>query len=188
MRFWSRLTQPALYAAGLSILFVMLVAACGGGGDEGPAPAATAAPAATSPPATATPAPAAETPAAPAETPAASGGGESSSGSEKLFIVASSTAEIPVNLAAGDVLEVKFDVESNITGGQNVSAGIGQAAEGIQVVIHDPMANALITIEDTTDSDSVTVTAETSGEHQIIFFNPFPLQAITVDASWTVNP
>ena len=185
MRFWSRLTQPALYAAGVSILFVMLVAACGGG-DEGPAPAAPAAPAATSPPAT--PAAPAETPAAPAETPAASGGGESSSGSEKLFIVASSTAEIPVNLAAGDVLEVKFDVESNITGGQNVSAGIGQAAEGIQVVIHDPMANALVTIEDTTDSDSVTVTAETSGEHQVIFFNPFPLQAITVDASWTVNP
>ena len=183
MRFWSRLTQPALYAAGLSILFVMLVAACGGG-DDGPAPAATA----TSPPATATPAPAVETPAAPAETPAASGGGESSSGSEKLFIVASSTAEIPVNLAAGDVLEVNFDVESNITGGQNVSAGIGQAAEGIQVVIHDPMANALVTIDDTTDSDSVTVTAETNGEHQVIFFNPFPLQAITVDASWTVNP
>ena len=33
---------------------------------------------------------------------------------------------------AGDVLEVSFDVESNITGGQNVSAGIGKAAAGFR--------------------------------------------------------
>lgn len=183
MRYWTGLRQPALFVAGLSILLVMLVAACGGGDgdDEGPAPAATTAPQATAA------APAA-TPAAPAQTPAASGDGDSSSGSETLFIIASSTDEIPVNLVAGDVLDVSFDVESNITGGQNVSAGIGKAAAGIQVVIHDPLANSLLTIEDTTDMDTITVTAESSGEHKIIFFNPFALQAITVEVSWMVNP
>ncbi len=183
MQYWSGLRQPALFVAGLSILLVLLVAACGGGdgGDEGPAPAATTAP-------QATPAAPAATPAAPAQTPATAGGGESSSGSETLFIIASSTDEIPVSLVAGDVLEVSFDVESNITGGQNVSAGIGRAAAGIQVVIHDPLANSVLTIDDTTDTDTITITAESSGEHKVIFFNPFALQAITVDVSWTVNP
>ncbi len=185
MQYWSGPRQPALFVAGLSILLVLLVAACGGGDgdDEGPTPAATTAPQATP----AAPA-ATQAPAAPAQTPATAGGGESSSGSETLFIIASSTDEIPVSLVAGDVLEVSFDVESNITGGQNVSAGIGRAAAGIQVVIHDPLANSLLTIDDTTDTDTITITAESSGEHKVIFFNPFALQAISVDVSWKVNP
>ena len=110
-----------------------------------------------------------------------------STGSEKLFIIANSSEEVPVSLAIGDVLDVDFDVVSNITGGQNVSAGIGQAAQGIQVVIHNPLGESLLTIDDTTDSSTFTVTAEISGEHLIIFFNPFALQAVTVDVSWAVN-
>ena len=78
MQIRSKLRQPALYVAGLSVLFLLLVAACGGGNgdDESPAPVATAAPA-TQPPV--------ETPTAPAEsTPAISQQGEDSSGSEIL--------------------------------------------------------------------------------------------------------
>ena len=182
MQICSKLRQPALYVAGLSVLFLLLVAACGGGNgdDESPAPVATAAPA-TQPPA--------QTPAAPAEsTPAISQQGEDSSGSDSLFISANESGIVMVDLMAGDVLEVIFDVESNITGGQNVSAGIGKAAEGIQLAINDSLGTALVTIDDTTDSDTVSVEAEINGEHQIIFFNPFLLQAVTVNVSWTVNP
>lgn len=180
MQYWSRLRQPALFAAGLSILFVLLVAACGGGdGDDGgPAPAATAAPQATAAPATQPP----------AATPAAPAAGQSSSGSEKLFIPASEAGEILVTLAAGDVLELTFNVVSNITGGQNVTAGIGQAAEGIQLVISDPVGTQLLTIDETLVTDTVEITAEVDGEHQIVFFNPFLLQAVSVEASWEINP
>ncbi len=174
MQYWSRLRQPALFAAGLSMLFLLLVVACGGGDgdDEGTAPAATTAPA-TQPP---------------AATPAAPAAGQPSSGSEKLFIPANEAGEIVVTLAAGDVLELTFDVQSNITGGQNVTAGIGQAAEGIQLVIADPLGTQLLTIDETLITDTVEITAEVNGEHQIVFFNPFLLQAVSVVASWEVNP
>ena len=178
MQYWSRLRQPALFAAGLSILFLLLVAACGGGGDEGPAPAATTAPQATAAPATQPP----------TATPAAPAAGQSSSGSEKLFVPASDAGEILVTLAVGDVLELTFDVQSNITGGQNVTAGIGQAAEGIQLVISDPVGDQLLTIDETSITDTVSVEAKVNGEHQIVFFNPFLLQAVSVEASWEVNP
>ena len=181
MRFRPELRQPALYVVGLSILFVMLVAACGGG-DEAPAPTATSAPQATAAPATQpqiTPAP--TTPDAPPQSGA-------SSGSDKLFIPANETGEIPVTLAAGDVLEINFDVQSNITGGQNVSAGIGQAAEGIQLVVADPVGDQVLTIDQTLVSDTVSVEAKVNGEHLILFFNPFLLQAVSVEVSWAVNP
>ena len=91
-------------------------------------------------------------------------------------------------MTAGDILELSFDVESMITGGQNVSAGIGKASEGIKLVINDSLGTPLVTIDDTTDSDTVSVEAEINGEHQIFFFNPFPLQAVNVNVSWVVNP
>ena len=175
MQIRSKLRQPVLYVAVLSVLFLLLVAACGGGNgdDEPPAPVATAAPA-TQPPA--------ETPAATPQT------GAPSSGSETLFITANETGTIAVELTAGDILELSFDVESMITGGQNVSAGIGKASEGIKLVINDSLGTPLVTIDDTTDSDTVSVEAEINGEHQIFFFNPFPLQAVNVNVSWVVNP
>jgi hypothetical protein len=187
MRIRSKLRHTALYAAGLSVFFLLLMTACGGGNgdDESPAPAATAAPATAAPatqPPTGTPAAAAET------TPDAPQQGAPSSGSETLFITANETGTITVELNAGDILELSFDVESSITGGQNVSAGIGQATQGIKLVINDPLAEPLVTIDDTTDSDTVSVEAEISGEHLIFFFNPFPLQAVNVEASWEVNP
>ena len=181
MQIRSKLRQPALYVAGLSVLFLLLVAACGGGNgdDESPAPVATAAPQATAAPATQPPV---EPPAAVPQQ------GGPSSGSETLFITANETGTITVELTAGDILELSFDVVSSITGGQNVSAGIGKATEGIKLVINDSLGTALVTIDDTTDSDTVSVEAEINGEHQIFFFNPFPLQAVNVDVSWVVNP
>ena len=183
MQICSNLRQPVLYVASLTVFLLLILAACGGGGDDNgddggdssPAPtAATAAPTAT--------------PAAPAPTAAAPAQSESTSGSETLFIAANETGEMSVNLVAGDVLEVTFVTESNITGGQNVSAGIGGADEGVQLVIRDPLASSLVTLEDTTSSSTVNVEAEASGEHTMLFFNPFPLQAVTVEVSWAVNP
>ena len=69
-----------------------------------------------------------------------------------------------------------------------MSAGIGQADEDIQIVMSDPLGNQLLTVDDTTGLDRVSVVAETSGSHNIIFFNPLPLQAVSVKVDWEVNP
>ena len=187
----SKLSNPLVYITVL-VLSILVVTACGGGDDSnGSTPAPTAA--STSVP---------TTPAAPASPPpqgGASAGTQgpeteapseavSSSGSESLFISASEQDEFTIELVAGDRLQVTFDVESNITGGQNVIVGKGKAIEGIQLVIRDPLGDSLLTIEETTASETVEVEAEVNGEHAIIFFNPFPLQAQTVEVTYIVNP
>ncbi len=115
-------------------------------------------------------------------------GGTSFSGAETLFISATEFDTVTVELSAGDVLQVTFDVESNIVGGQNVIIEKGKATEGIQLVISDPFDNPILSIEDVTDSGTVEVQAEVTGDHKIVFINPFPLQAQTVELSYIVNP
>ena len=187
-----KLRDPLVHIAVL-VLFILLVAACGDENDSDkstptPTAAATVAPvAAATPAATAAPTGGgtdAATP-PPTDAPAES---VSSSGSESLFISASEHDEITIELMAGDRLQVSFDVESNITGGQNVIVGKGKAIEGIQLVIRDPLGDALLTIEETTASGTVEVDAEVNGEHVIIFLNPFSLQAQTVEVTYNVNP
>ena len=186
----TKFSNPLVYITVL-VLSILLVTACGGGDDSNgstPAPTAAATSAPT-PAATASPPPqggaSAGTQAPETEAPSEA---VSSSGSESLFISASEQDEITIELVAGDRLQVTFDVESNITGGQNVIVGKGKAIEGIQLVIKDPLGDSLLTIQETTASETVEVDAEVNGEHVIIFFNPFPLQAQTVEVTYIVNP
>ena len=187
-----KLRDPLVHIAVL-VLSILVVAACGDENDSDkstptPTAAATVAPvAAATPAATAAPT-AGGTDAAtppPTDAPAKS---VSFSGSESLFLSANETGEVTVDLMARDVLEVTFDVESNITGGQNFMSGEGKASGGVQVVISDPLETSLLTIDEITDSGTVSVEAEVNGEHVIIFFNPFPMQAQSVEVSYTVNP
>ncbi|MEE9262476.1 MAG: emp24/gp25L/p24 family protein, partial [Dehalococcoidia bacterium] len=115
-------------------------------------------------------------------------GGASFSGAETLFISATEFDTVTVELSAGDVLQVTFDVESNIVGGQNVIIEKGKATEGIQLVISDPFDSPILSIDEVTDSGTVEVQAEVTGDHKIVFINPFPLQAQTVELSYIVNP
>ncbi len=80
-----------------------------------------------------------------------------------------------------------FSVESNIVGGQNVIVGKGKATEGIQLVISDPLDGPIFSIEEVTDSGTVEVQAEVTGTHKVVFINPFPLQAQTVEVDYIVN-
>ncbi len=187
-----KLRDPLVYITAL-VLFILLVAACGDENDSDkstPAPtaAATVAPvAAATPAATAAPTGGATAGTQIPETDAPAES-VSSSGSESLFLSASEHGEITIELMAGDRLQVTFDVESNITGGQNVIVGKGKAIEGIQLVITDPLGDSLLTIQETTASETVEVDAEVNGEHSIIFLNPFLLQAQTVEVTYIVNP
>ena len=186
----TKFSNPLVYITVL-VLSILLVTACGGGDDSNgstPAPTAAATSAPT-PAATASPPPqGGASPGTQASETEAPSEAVSSSGSESLFISASEQDEITIELVAGDRLQVTFDVESNITGGQNVIVGKGKAIEGIQLVIKDPLGDSLLTIQETTASETVEVDAEVNGEHVIIFFNPFPLQAQTVEVTYIVNP
>lgn len=115
-------------------------------------------------------------------------GGMTFSGAETLFILANEFDTVTVKLSAGDTLQVTFDVESNIVGGQNVIIEKGKATEGIQLVISDPFDSPILSIDEVTDSGTVEVQAEVTGDHKIVFINPFPLQAQTVELSYIVNP
>ena len=182
----TKLSNPLVYITVL-VLSILLVTACGGRDDSnGSIPASTAA-ATVAPAATAVPT-AAGTDAAPPPPTDAPAKSVSFSGAEALFISANETGEVTVDLMARDVLEVTFDVESNVTGGQNFMSGEGKGTGGVQVVISDPLETSLLTIDEITDSGTVSVDAEVNGEHVIIFFNPSPLQAQSVEVSYTVNP
>jgi len=164
-----------LLIAGL-VSSTLLILACGG--DDAPTPTQTP---------TATVAPGGgggETP-TPTDT---TTGGMTFSGAETLFISATEFDTFTVELSAGDVLRVTFNVESNITGGQNVTVGGGGARKGIQLVISDPFDSPILSIDEVTDSGTVEVQAEVTGDHKIVFINPFPLQAQTVEVDYIVNP
>ena len=165
---------------GMLLFLTFLIVACGDDGE--PTVATTVAPAATAAPT------AAGTDAAPPPPTDAPAKSLSFSGSESLFLSANEFGEVTLDLAAKDVLEVTFDVVSNITGGQNFMSGEGKASGGVQVVISDPLETSLLTIDEIMDSGTVSVEAEVNGEHVIIFFNPFPLQAQSVEVTYIVNP
>ena len=112
--------------------------------------------------------------------------GASSSVAETLFVPAKEFDTVTVKLNAGDVLQVTFDVESSITGGHK--GGKGGARKGIQVVISDPFDSPILKLEEVTASGTVEVQAEVTGDHKIVFINPFPLEAQRVEVDYIVNP
>jgi hypothetical protein len=113
-------------------------------------------------------------------------GGASSSVAETLFVPAKEFDTVTVKLNAGDVLQVTFDVESSITGGHK--GGEGGARKGIQVVISDPFGSPILSNEEVTASGTVEVQAEVTGDHKVVFINPFPLEAQRVEVDYIVNP
>ena len=186
IQIYPKFRDPLVYIAAL-VIFMLLVAACGGGGESDESTPASTVATTVAPATTAAPT-AAGTDAAPPPPTDAPAKSVSFSGSESLFISASEQDEITIELVAGDRLQVTFDVESNVTGGQNFMSGEGKGTGGVQVVISDPLETSLLTIDEITDSGTVSVDAEVNGEHVIIFFNPSPLQAQSVEVSYTVNP
>jgi hypothetical protein len=106
-----------------------------------------------------------------------------SSGNVALFLTAGNFDTISVALNPGDTLRIEYKAESVIVGAGNVS-NLAQA--GAVMAVNDPSENQIYLGEQKTE-DEVELTAETEGEHRIIFQNPFPLQAQQVTVTYSIN-
>jgi hypothetical protein len=135
-----------------------LMSACGGEGEEGAGSTTTPTQVAVSTP-------------------------QPSSGSATLFLTAGNFDTISVALSPGDTLRIEYKAESVIVGAGDVS-NLAQA--GAVMAVNDPSEIQIYLGEQKTE-DEVELTAETEGEHQIIFQNPFPLQAQQVTVTYSIN-
>lgn len=110
--------------------------------------------------------------------------GVSSTGAEKLFLSADQFDEVSISLAAGDVLKMTYISKVSISPGLG---GTGHQERGVLLVVLDPLGEQILTSEETS-MNTVEVTAQTSGEHEIVFINPNKLEGLNVELEYAINP
>ena len=108
----------------------------------------------------------------------------STSGSEKLFLSADQFDEVPINLKAGDVLKISYNSEVSISPGLG---GTGHQERGVLLVVLDPFGGQLLIVEEMA-MNTVDVTVEIDGEHEIVFINPNQLEGLNVNLEYSINP
>lgn len=175
VKFGSLNNKYLMYAVlALALIASLALAACGGGDDDSPTatPTATTAPGGTI-------------------APGGNGGGGvtpgPSSGAAELFIRDRDFGIVGVNLNAGDILRVTYDSIGATTGGPQSLSGEGVVTAEIELVILNPIDERILTVE-AKKADSVEVQADLTGKYQLVFTNPFALQAISVTVDYIVNP
>ncbi len=170
----TRFLPTVLPAVLLLVALSLTIAACGGGDDE-EAPSTPTAPAT----AMATP--------VPTQAPATATGGQSSSGTEEIFVRASGDNSFSLALNAGDVVELDYSVESRIQGRSESGGNIGGIESGVQFAVIDSTGN-IIYQADQLSEHKATITAEVTGEHMFTFVNTFRAQGQSVTANYSINP
>ena len=181
VKFGSRNKKYLMYAVlALALITSLALAACGGGDDDSPTPTLTP---------TATTAPGGN--GGGGETPGGNGGGGvtpgPSSGAAELFIRDRGFDIVDVNLNAGDILKVTYDTIGATTGGPQSLSGEGVVTSQIELVILNPIDERILTVE-AKRGDTVEVQADITGKYQLVFTNPFALQAISVTVEYAINP
>ena len=179
VKFLSLNNKYLIYAVlALALIASLALAACGGGDDDSP----TATP-------TATTAPGGNGGSGETPGPSDGNGGSTtpSSGTEELFILSRQFDVVDIDLNAGDILRVTFDTIGATTGGANPSSGEGLVTAEVELVILNPIDERILEVE-AKKSDSVEVQADVTGKYQLVFRNPFLLQAQSVTVDYVVNP
>ena len=176
-----------LVAVALALIALSALTACGGGSDEGGATQTQAA----------TPVPTASgagnTTAAPTQAPADSGPAPSTgSNAVELFVLSLDFESLELNLTAGDTVSVTYSAIGAstggiTTGGKQAEGGAGKATAEVSLTILDPVEEQILDVEQM-ESNSAEFPAELTGMYQLVFSNPFRLQALIVDVEYTVNP
>ena len=168
-----------LAAVALTLIALLALAACGGGNDDTPtavpAPAAAQAPADPGTPETATGA-------APLAQPSPA------SGTEDLFILSRKFESFELNLMAGDIVSVTYSSVGASTGGPgNTSGGGGKVASDVGLTVVDPIEEQILNV-DQIESNTVEFQADLNGVYNLVFQNPYRLQALSVTVDYTINP
>ncbi len=156
--------------AALALIAMVALAACGGGGDTAATPAATQAPADSGTTVDDTP------PAQPSST----------SGTEDLFILSRRFQSLELTLTAGDNVSVTYDSVGATTGGPGNLSGEGKVTAEVKLTIVDPVEEQIIVV-DNMQTNTLEFQAELSGLYQLVFENPYLLQALSVNVDYTIN-
>ena len=169
-----------LAAAALTLIALLALAACGGGDSDdtptaAPAPAATQAPADSGTSGTTTDA------APPAQASPASG-------TENLFILSRKFESFQLNLVAGDTVSVTYSSVGASTGGPgNTSGGGGKVASDVRLTVVDPIEEQILNV-DQIESNTIEFQADLNGTYNLVFVNPYLLQALSVTVDYIINP
>ena len=108
----------------------------------------------------------------------------SSTGTDKLFLSADQFDDVKISLTAGDVLKVTYSSSVSISPGLG---GTSHQERGVLLAVLDPQGEQLLTAEEMA-MNTIEVTAQMSGEHEIVFINPNKLEGLNVDVEYSINP
>jgi hypothetical protein len=154
------------------LLAIPLVVACGGGdgGSNGnPTPTATS-----------------PSSSGGNETPVGNGGQtEPYSETVEIFIPPAQFQTRPVDLQEGDNLKMTIETRSSVVGAGD-TGGQNRGRVGVIMAVNNPLDEQILLTEQIIDHEDE-ITADVSGQHEIIFQNPFPLEAMIVKLTYAVN-
>ena len=92
--------------------------------------------------------------------------------------------DVKISLTAGDVLKVTYSSSVSISPGLG---GTSHQERGVLLAVLDPQGEQLLTAEEMA-MNTIEVTAQMSGEHEIVFINPNKLEGLNVDVEYSINP
>ena len=177
-----------LVAVALALIALSALTACGGGSDDGGA---------TQTQATATQATTAPTTGSNASTPTqapAVSGPAPTTGSDavELFITSLDFESLELNLTAGDTVSVTYSAIGAstggiTTGGKGERGGAGTATAEVDLAVINPIEEHILNVE-RMSSNTAEFQAKLTGKYQMVFSNPFRLQALIVPVEYTINP
>ncbi len=162
----ANIKTPLLFSLPIGIALLLVIGACGGGGEE-------------------------STPQAPSPTQTSTNGtadrsaSQPPTGTEEIFVPASQFREMELSLKAGDAVPVDYTAEFRIVG--RSGGNIGGIESGVEFAVLDPEGGILLQAEQLSNNE-VTVNAEIAGVYKLSFINPFNLQGQSVTVNYTINP
>ena len=114
------------------------------------------------------------------------------SGTEELFVLSLDFESLELNLTAGDIVSATYSAIGAstggiTTGGKGERGGAGTATAEVTLTVIDPIGEHILDVEKMS-SNTVEFQAELTGTYQMVFSNPFRLQALIVPVEYTINP
>ena len=181
--------QRFLPLVAITIVLIALSAltACGGGSDDDGGAAQTPVTTAQAPTASGNGA------STPTQAPAVSGPAPTTgSDAVELFITSLDFESVELSLSAGDTVSVTYSAIGAstggiTTGGKGERGGAGTATAEVTLTVIDPIGEHILDVEKMS-SNTVEFQAELTGTYQMVFSNPFRLQALIVPVEYTINP